>query len=71
MTIPSQIRYVIYFESCLAKGWKLYDIPVKPLRLNRIRLITIPNFNMGGVCDPWFILYNNKKGIKHTQEVNM
>ena len=23
VTIPSQIRYVIYFEQCLAKGWKL------------------------------------------------
>lgn len=51
VTIPSQMRYVHYYEQTL----RLPAVPV-PLayKLTHIRLITIPNMDVGGGCDPYF-----------------
>jgi hypothetical protein len=48
----------MYFEKALNNGWKLKDIPIQPIRLFRIRLVTIPNLNYNGTCDPWFTIIN-------------
>jgi len=65
VTIPSQRRYVHYFADFLqqytnASGQLRSDLPLAPtpvpLRLKRIRLYTVPNFDIGGGCDPYFIV---------------
>ena len=52
VTIPSQMRYVHYYEQCLRHGFESF--PVKTYRIRHIRLITVPNFDVGGGCDPFF-----------------
>lgn len=49
VTIPSQMRYVHYFEASLKR-------PVVPAtyRLRHFRMHTVPNFDVGGGCDPYF-----------------
>lgn len=49
VTIPSQMRYVHYFEQSLKR-----DFPPATYRLRHIRLHTVPNFDVGGGCDPYF-----------------
>ena len=51
VTIPSQMRYVHYFEALLRSP---AQPPAKTLRLARIRLHTVPNFDLTGGCDPFF-----------------
>ena len=50
VTIPSQIRYVNYFEQSLNWGWDSETIPIKTIKIKKIKLYTIPKFNvvMGG-----------------------
>ena len=52
VTIPSQMRYVHYYEQCLRHGFESF--PIKTYRIRHIRLITVPNFDVGGGCDPFF-----------------
>ena len=49
VTIPSQMRYVHYFEASLHR-------PVQPAtyRLRHVRMHTVPNADIGGGCDPYF-----------------
>jgi len=51
VTIPSQIRYVHYYEQVL-RG----DVPkvAREFQLLRVRLLTIPSVNMTGGCEPYF-----------------
>lgn len=51
VTIPSQMRYVHYYERIKAEGGVR---PAKRFRLLKVRLITTPNFDVGGGCDPYF-----------------
>ena len=51
VTIPSQMRYVHYYERIKAEGCVR---PNKNFRLLKVRLITTPNFDVGGGCDPYF-----------------
>ena len=51
VTIPSQMRYVHYYERIKAEGGPR---PMKRFRLLKVRLITTPNFDVGGGCDPYF-----------------
>ncbi len=51
VTIPSQMRYVHYFETERREGARR---PAKPYSLKHVRLITVPNFDVGGGCDPYF-----------------
>jgi len=57
VTIPSQIRYTYYFSQLLRNP------SVKPLtyRLRHIRMHTVPNFDVGGGCDPYFDLRRRRK----------
>eukprot|EP01012_Entosiphon_sulcatum_P067499 TRINITY_DN9723_c0_g1_i1.p1 TRINITY_DN9723_c0_g1~~TRINITY_DN9723_c0_g1_i1.p1 ORF type:complete len:605 (+),score=97.54 TRINITY_DN9723_c0_g1_i1:2083-3897(+) len=57
VTIPSQIRYVHYFQQALAK-------PVFPterqLVVQSITLITTPHFDRDGGCDPYYYVYSHQ-----------
>lgn len=44
VTIPSQMRYVHYFEQCLRHGFEKF--PVETYRIRHFRLITVPNFDV-------------------------
>eukprot|EP00808_Paulinella_micropora_P017113 g56318.t1 len=62
VTIPSQKRYVKYLDSllrgfCPARG---------PVRLMRIVMTAIPNFDADGSCRPYFKIFT---GPEHDQEV--
>jgi phosphatidylinositol-3,4,5-trisphosphate 3-phosphatase and dual-specificity protein phosphatase PTEN len=55
VTIPSQIRYVHYYESLLRRR----DVISYTYQITHIRLITVPNFDpsiTGGGCDPYVIV---------------
>ena len=83
VTIPSQRRYVSYFGEVLSRyrdGMYLSaSIPSSPpeavaLRLIKVTIYTIPNFDIGGGCDPYFkvksgppaeeLLYDYRQGLK-------
>lgn len=53
VTIPSQIRYVYYYEQLLRRP----DVTTNAYKITHIRLTTVPNFDpsiTGGGCDPYF-----------------
>jgi phosphatidylinositol-3,4,5-trisphosphate 3-phosphatase and dual-specificity protein phosphatase PTEN len=55
VTIPSQIRYVHYYENLLRRR----DVISYTFQITHIRLITVPNFDpsiTGGGCDPYLIV---------------
>ncbi|KAL4434974.1 hypothetical protein ABPG74_017730 [Tetrahymena malaccensis] len=60
VTIPSQIRYVQYFEKALHNKWKLDDFPQICKKITKIKLMTIPNFNLFGGCEPYFTITYSK-----------
>lgn len=49
VTIPSQMRYCHYFETSLKRS-----VAPVTFRLRHFRLHTVPNFDVGGGCDPYF-----------------
>jgi len=56
VTIPSQKRFVGYYASLLQGA----PYPLKrQLHLHKLRMFTIPNFDIGGGCDPFFTVYMN------------
>ena len=44
MTIPSQIRYVHYFEYLINNGWT--QMPIRPANIMKIKLITVPKADL-------------------------
>jgi len=60
VTIPSQIRYVHYFADSLDKDFEIQKVAIK---LNKIRMLTIPKVSGGG-CSPYFIIKNDHKDEK-------
>jgi len=75
VTIPSQMRYVRYMEFYLSKYKdKAQEFPIKgvPLKIVNFKLFPMADFDVGGGCDPYFILsdsagkkfYNYKKKNK-------
>lgn len=59
VTIPSQMRYVHYYEQMLLHGPERF--PTKKYKVMHIRLISVPNFDVGGGCDPYFVVRNQAK----------
>eukprot|EP00002_Diphylleia_rotans_P011295 TRINITY_DN222_c1_g1_i1.p1 TRINITY_DN222_c1_g1~~TRINITY_DN222_c1_g1_i1.p1 ORF type:complete len:658 (+),score=128.41 TRINITY_DN222_c1_g1_i1:58-2031(+) len=59
VTIPSQNRYVNYFDRYLKDG--LLKMPI--FSFKAIRFHTIPNFDSSGGCEPKFRIYSNKQVI--------
>jgi phosphatidylinositol-3,4,5-trisphosphate 3-phosphatase/dual-specificity protein phosphatase PTEN len=51
VTIPSQMRYVHYYQQCMQLG---AIPPAKTYRIRHFRLHTIPNLDPLGGCDPYF-----------------
>jgi phosphatidylinositol-3,4,5-trisphosphate 3-phosphatase/dual-specificity protein phosphatase PTEN len=49
VTIPSQMRYVHYYEASLQRPF-----PPSTYTLRHVRMHTVPNFDLGGGCDPYF-----------------
>jgi len=77
VTVPSQRRYVHYFEKYLKDYHKLskpFPSDGKTVTLLRIRLTTLYSLEVGGGCDPYFVcvgpspknevLYDHKKASK-------
>jgi phosphatidylinositol-3,4,5-trisphosphate 3-phosphatase/dual-specificity protein phosphatase PTEN len=52
VTIPSQMRYVHYYDQITKRG--LDAFPEHTYRVRHVRLIHVPNFDVGGGCDPYF-----------------
>jgi phosphatidylinositol-3,4,5-trisphosphate 3-phosphatase and dual-specificity protein phosphatase PTEN len=63
VTIPSQIRYINYFAKYIQKDFEFKKVAIK---LNKIRMLTIPKFSGGG-CNPHIVFKNNHhdKKAKH------
>lgn len=57
--IPSQIRYVNYFEF-LMKQKNLQEFKSVKLTLKKIKLFGVPNFSIFGGCTPYFKMTNHK-----------
>lgn len=58
VTIPSQMRFVHYYEALLRHGTP----PVFCYRLLHLRLRTTPMADISGGCTPYFAVYNNGAG---------
>lgn len=59
VTIPSQIRYVHYFEQTL-----LAEARPAVYRLRHIRMHSVPTFDYGGGCDPFFDVRLGADGVQ-------
>ena len=58
VTVPSQIRYVFYFEKILKHNIP-HPIKFKTVCIKKIRMVTIPNVSkVGSSCTPTFIIEN-------------
>ena len=65
VTIPSQIRYVHYYEK-IVKNKLNPTINPKKINIRKIKLITIPGFSrVGWTCSPTFIVENNDRTYKY------
>lgn len=67
VTIPSQIRYVLYFEKALQNKWTIENFPRPELEIMKIKLLTVPQFNIFGGCEPWFKVYEGLKDGKRRE----
>merc|ERR1712087_902921 len=64
VTIPSQRRYVLYFANYVMNPtiipnpshFDFYRVCI----LKRVRMNSIPDFDIGGGCDPYFMILNVK-----------
>jgi phosphatidylinositol-3,4,5-trisphosphate 3-phosphatase/dual-specificity protein phosphatase PTEN len=70
VTIPSQMRYVHYYEQALRRGWTLPRelAAVTPTyQILALRLITVPNFDVEGGCDPFFTVEITNSGLHRSR----
>ena len=66
VTIPSQIRYVHYFERWL-RSPHFGELPTACITLNKIRIISVPDFAGDGSCTPYFVVakgYRDETGAE-------
>ncbi|CAD8135873.1 unnamed protein product [Paramecium octaurelia] len=61
VTIPSQARYVEYFN--IALKMNLLYVPAKTVELIEVRLVGIPNFGIFGGCKPFIRIQNENKQL--------
>jgi len=72
VTIPSQIRYVYYYDELLkiamasAKPTQV-TIPTQYLDLKQVFLFTTPNFDVGGGCDPFITVHQGENHVLTTK----
>eukprot|EP01029_Cantina_marsupialis_P028178 TRINITY_DN775823_c0_g1_i1.p1 TRINITY_DN775823_c0_g1~~TRINITY_DN775823_c0_g1_i1.p1 ORF type:complete len:359 (-),score=105.56 TRINITY_DN775823_c0_g1_i1:337-1389(-) len=66
VTIPSQQRYVHYYAHQLMHGLS----EANTYQITHVRMITVPNFDVGGGCDPYFhVRVDNKKIYDYKKRV--
>eukprot|EP00045_Choanoeca_perplexa_P001964 m.22441 g.22441 ORF g.22441 m.22441 type:complete len:645 (+) comp11253_c0_seq1:163-2097(+) len=57
VTIPSQRRYIRYYQTILQNGG---DIPPpQPIQLEALTIHTIPNYDLSGGCQPFLRIYQD------------
>ena len=67
VTIPSQKRYVNYFEQILKNNISTDPLKYKKICIQELKMYTIPSFSkFGSSCTPTFIIQNNKKEYKYS-----
>ena len=69
VTIPSQIRWVHYYEWLLRNALhRAVPSTTRTLQLIAVRLITVPEFDLTGGCDPYFTVEvtNAGAGLQRT-----
>ena len=65
VTIPSQIRYVHYFEKIVKDKYNP-NLNPKKIIIRKIKMISIPGFStVGWNCSPTFIIENGEKSYKY------
>eukprot|EP00002_Diphylleia_rotans_P035867 TRINITY_DN7866_c0_g1_i3.p1 TRINITY_DN7866_c0_g1~~TRINITY_DN7866_c0_g1_i3.p1 ORF type:complete len:786 (+),score=97.83 TRINITY_DN7866_c0_g1_i3:85-2442(+) len=64
VTIPSQRRYVEYYETSLKK-----QVTQRVLALHRIRMHSIPNFKLIGGCDPYIAIVQRGNSVFHARPI--
>ena len=65
VTVPSQIRYVFYFEQIIKKNIES-PIQFKNICINKIRMVTVPNIStVKSGCTPTFSIENSGKSFKY------
>eukprot|EP00347_Sterkiella_histriomuscorum_P008249 403345808 len=74
VTIPSQIRYVYYFENFLQLKKQMYpqknltQMPRQVLKIYKIRMITIPQFQNGGIEPSFKVKFKDTTIYDYKQE---
>jgi len=71
ITIPSQIRYVRYFEALLQHGKPIQKVPDVTKILSTIKMNALPNFNIGGGCTPYLGIVQQDKSVFYTKPLNL
>ncbi|CAD8139036.1 unnamed protein product [Paramecium pentaurelia] len=61
VTIPSQARYVEYFN--IALKMNLLYVPARTVELIEVRLVGLPNFGIFGGCKPFIRIQNENKQL--------
>jgi len=65
VTVPSQIRYVFYFEQIIKNNIES-PIQFKNICINKIRMVTVPNIStVKSGCTPTFSVENSGKSFKY------
>jgi phosphatidylinositol-3,4,5-trisphosphate 3-phosphatase/dual-specificity protein phosphatase PTEN len=66
VTIPSQIRYIQYFETGIKNSLTMvkYLDNMPSLYIKSVKVGPIPNVNVFGGCTPWVLLTNGTKEYK-------
>eukprot|EP01133_Synstelium_polycarpum_P002535 gene2535-2904_t len=72
ITIPSQLRYVRYFEALVQYGRPIQRAPSTITKvLSAIRMNPLPNFNLGGGCEPFLSLELKGKNAFYTKPMKV
>ncbi|KAM9958120.1 hypothetical protein ACTFIW_013100 [Dictyostelium discoideum] len=71
VTIPSQIRYVRYFEALLQYGKPIPKPPSITKVLSMIKMNSLPNFNIGGGCEPYLSIVQQGKSVFYSKPVKL
>eukprot|EP01028_Stygiella_incarcerata_P012517 TRINITY_DN780_c0_g1_i1.p1 TRINITY_DN780_c0_g1~~TRINITY_DN780_c0_g1_i1.p1 ORF type:complete len:246 (+),score=38.41 TRINITY_DN780_c0_g1_i1:85-738(+) len=63
VTLPSQLRYIGYFEKIFVEYYKMHvEIPPSPRKhLHRIVILKTPNVDRDGGCDLYFDVYQEQR----------
>jgi phosphatidylinositol-3,4,5-trisphosphate 3-phosphatase/dual-specificity protein phosphatase PTEN len=74
VTIPSQIRYVLYFELAMKRSLtkQIYLKNIPKISIKKIWVGPVPKVDLFGGCTPWVLVLNNGNEFKskYTHELN-